>query len=71
MKEDLQKMVDKLHEAKQQRGRLSQIAADSGVSYRTIYGLMHTESPVASARTFDKLAAYFKKVERRIAKEAV
>lgn len=65
MNTELQELVEKLREAKKERGRLSQIAADSGISYRTIYGLLIAEDPVASARTSDKLAAYFKKADRK------
>lgn len=69
MNQDLQGIVNRLAEAKEQRGRLTQIAAGSGVSYRTIYSLLHAAAPVASAATVDKLLAYFKKADKRAAKE--
>lgn len=68
MSQELQGIVTRLTEAKTQRGRLKQIAGASGVSYRTIYSLMHDQPPVASAATVDKLTAYFKKADKKLAK---
>lgn len=68
MSQELQCIINRLSEAKTQRGRLTQIANGSGVSYRTIYSLMHAASPVASAATVDKLSAYFKKADKRASK---
>ena len=71
MTQDLQGIIRRLTQAKTQRGRLTQIAIGSGVSYRTIYSLMHDADPVASAATMDKLSAYFKKIDKKLAREAV
>lgn len=71
MNQELQGIVKRLREAKEQRGRLKQIATGSGVSYRTIYSIMNIEPPIASAATMDKLAAYFQKADRKAKKEAV
>lgn len=67
MSEQLQAIVKGLNEAKEQRGRLAMIAADSKVSPRTIYSVMHGKP--ASATTIDKLSAALKKVDRKIRKE--
>lgn len=65
---DLQGILNRLNEAKEQRGRLTQIAQASGVSYRTIYGLMHPKegAPKISAATYDKLAAHFDSVDKKL-----
>lgn len=63
MDEELQGIVKRLGEAKNQRGRLTRIATDSGVSYRTIYAVMIGSKP--SLGTVEKLSAYFKKADRK------
>lgn len=67
MNEELQGIINRLNEAKQERGRLTRIAADSGISYRTIYAVMIGTKP--SLGTVEKLAAYFKKIDKKLAKE--
>lgn len=69
MNTELQDILNKLGEAKKTRGRLSMIAADSGLSYRTIYSVMHDNPPTVTARTLDKLTSYFKKQAARQAAE--
>ena len=61
---DLQTVRTKLREAGKKRGELALIAAESGVSPRTIYNLTHSDKG-ANLATLDKLLAYFKKAERR------
>lgn len=70
MNTELQDIIRRLNEAKERRGRLAVIAAESRISTRTIYGLMHDETPKATARTIDKLADYFKKADKKLAKES-
>lgn len=67
MNEELQKIVKRLNEAKQTRGLLTRIATDSGISYRTIYAVMVGAKP--SLGTVEKLSAYFKKQDKKLAKE--
>lgn len=67
MNDQLLDIRKRLAEAAQHRGRLTRIAADCGLSYGTIYGVMHKEDKTPSASTVDKLAAYFKKAQRRAA----
>lgn len=67
MNQQLNEIVSRLRDAKQHRGRLTQIAAESGVSYRTIYTIML--GCVPSVTTSDKLAAYFTKLDRKAKKE--
>lgn len=69
MNEQLQSVLDRLVKAKEERGRLSKIAAASGISYRTIYGMMQG-GQTPSASTVDKLAAYFKREDKKASKEA-
>lgn len=69
MNNPLQRVLDRLAEEKKQRGRLSRIAADTGISYRTIYGMMHAKQN-PNAGTIDKLLAYFKKEDRRAERAA-
>lgn len=65
MNEQLQYIQERLAEAKKQRGRLTQIAGDTGISYRTIYGAMQADAS-PSAPTLDTLTAYFKKLDRKV-----
>lgn len=66
MTDELQDIIKKLAAAKEgRRGGLSEVAAQSGISSRTIYGLLHDKEPKATVRTVNKLAAYFRKVQRK------
>ena len=67
MNEQLQELLKRLNEAKEQRGRLAMIAAESLVSSRTIYAFMHGKP--ASAKTVDKLTAFFAKLDRSKSKK--
>jgi DNA-binding phage protein len=67
MDDELQKIIKRLNEAKEQRGRLTRIASDSGISYRTIYAVMTGAKP--SLGTVEKLTAHFKKVDKKLAKD--
>lgn len=64
MSERLQDVRKRLDEAGKERGRLALVATGSGVPYRTIYNIMRDKS-TPNATTVDKLAAYFKKEERK------
>lgn len=65
MSEQLKEIQRRLAEAKGQRGRLTEIAKETDISYRTIYGAMQ-EDARPSAPTLDKLTAYFKKYDRKV-----
>lgn len=67
MTEELQEIIKRLTEAKAERGRLTRIASDSGISYRTIYAILIGATP--SLGTVEKLTAYFKKLDKKLAKE--
>lgn len=64
MSEQLENVLGRLRRAKLERGRLTRIATDTGISYRTIYGMMRAKQTPTST-TLDKLTAYFKKEDRR------
>lgn len=65
----LQTVLGHLAEARKERGRLTQVAAKTGISYRTIYGMMHAkQSP--NATTIDKLLAYFRREDRKAERAA-
>lgn len=64
MNKQLQYIQSRLAEAKDQRGRLTKVAAETGISYRTIYGAMQQDAS-PSASTLDKLTDYFKKLDRK------
>lgn len=49
-------------------GRIAQIGRESGVTPRTLYLLMSGKRE-PSAATSDKLAAYFKKADKKLAKQ--
>lgn len=61
-------VLDRLTQAKAERGRLTQIAAATGISYRTIYGMMHAKQR-PTATTIARLLNYFKKIDRKAAKQ--
>lgn len=67
MSEQLKEILARLKDAKEQRGRLTEIAAGAGITYRTLYAVMQPDCK-PSAGTIDKLAAYFKKLDRRAGK---
>lgn len=64
MNEQLKEIQRRLVEAKTQRGRLKQIAEETGISSRTVYGTMQANAS-PSASTLDALTAYFKKIDRK------
>ena len=68
MNEQLQAVKARLKKASLQRGELSAIASQSGVTTRTIYNLMHDVGRPNLA-TLEKLAAHFKKTDKKLAKE--
>lgn len=67
MSEQLQELQRRLFAAKEQRGRLTEIAAGAGITYRTLYAVMQPDCK-PSAATVDKLSAYFKKADKKLAK---
>lgn len=69
MNDQLLDIRKRLNDASTERGRLTRIAAESGISYGTLYSVMHKEDKQPSAATVDKLAAYFKRAARATAKE--
>lgn len=70
MNDELQRVRNRLRQENMKRGALAVVASGSGVSSRTIYNVMHSPGDPHIA-TVDKLAAYFKKVDKKLAKEAV
>ena len=69
MNQQLQDIQRRLILAKEQRGRLTQIAKETSISTRTLYSTMKPDA-TPSAATLDSLTAYFKKLDRKFAKEA-
>lgn len=66
MSEELIKLRARLEEASKQRGTLAQIALATSVTSRTIYSVMRAQHE-PNASTISKLAAYFKKADRKAA----
>lgn len=64
MSDQLQSVLSRLASAKEARGELSRIAHETGISYRTIYGMMNGQQ-TPTATTVGKLAAFFKRDDRR------
>lgn len=64
MSDQLQAVLMRLTSAKEARGELTRIAHETGISYRTIYGMMNGEQTPTVA-TIGKLAAFFKREDRR------
>lgn len=62
-------VLDRLAKAKGERGRLTQIAAATGISYRTIYGMMHAKQR-PTATTIGRLLAYFRREDRKAERAA-
>ena len=67
MSMQLSEINQRLAQAKEQHGRLKQIAVASKVSYRTIYSIMKGNTP--SVATSDKLSDFFKAADRKAKKE--
>lgn len=65
MNEQLLEVRKRLNEAKQERGRLTKIASDCDLSYRTVYGVMCKEDKTPTVKTIDKLHGYFKRQDRK------
>lgn len=61
-------MVRRLQDERGTYGRIAKIGKESGVTARTLYLLMSGKRE-PSASTLDKLTAYFKKADKRAAKE--
>lgn len=61
-------VVARLQSERGTYGRIAQIGKESGVTSRTLYLLMSGKRE-PSASTLDKLVAYFKKVDKKLAKE--
>lgn len=65
MNDQLQQVRARLKKASHTHGELTAIAGGSGVSSRTIYNLMNKSDCNPNLATLDKLAAYFKKADRK------